>query len=135
MSQSQATKQRFDLGIVRDQHDSSVVDSPPLLYLLPEVVARREDRLFASPPLPTRLSISFVPEDLAARALYLDAPGSLLYCRSLHNDLKHSVLEAGVDLALICALRQRHAPAERTVAALPYMVASTLLFLLDLVLT
>jgi hypothetical protein len=80
-------------------------------------------------------TLAFVPEDLAARALYLDAPGGLLNSGSLHNDLKHSVLEAGVDLALICALRQRHAPAERTVAALPYMVASTLLFLLGLVLT
>jgi hypothetical protein len=46
----QATQQRFDLGILCDRHGPSVVDSPPLLHLLPEVVARREDRLFAVPP-------------------------------------------------------------------------------------
>jgi hypothetical protein len=55
----QATQQRFDLGILCNRHGPSVVDSPPLLlYPLPEVVARQEDRLFAGPPPPTRLSCS-----------------------------------------------------------------------------
>src|SRR5215217_1851415 len=55
----QATQQRFDLVILCNRHGPSVVDSPPLLlYPLPEVIARREDRLFAGPPPPTRLSCS-----------------------------------------------------------------------------
>jgi hypothetical protein len=48
----QTTKQRFDLGILRDKHGPSVIDSPPLLYLLPEVITRREDRLYSSALLP-----------------------------------------------------------------------------------
>src|SRR5919112_1082411 len=76
-----------------------------------------------------------VDEALGARALYLDALGGLLDGSSLHPHLQHTVLEAGVDLALVRALRQRHAPAEGTVAALPDMVVTTLLFLIDLVLT
>src|SRR5215204_4070987 len=73
-------------------------------------------------------------EALGARALYLDALRSLFYSSSLHGDLQHSVLEAGVDLALVGALRQRHAATEGAVAALPDMVATTLLFFIDLVL-
>src|SRR5687767_6203361 len=73
-------------------------------------------------------------EALAARALYLDALWGLLYSGSLHGDLQHTVLEAGVDLALVCALWQRHAAAEGTVTALPDVVVTTLLFLIDLVL-
>src|SRR5215210_9567317 len=73
-------------------------------------------------------------EALAARALYLDALGGLLYSSSLHGNLQHTVLEAGVDLALVRTLRQRHAAAERAVAALPDVVAITLLFLVGLVL-
>jgi hypothetical protein len=52
----QTTKQHFDLGILCDQHGSSVVDSLPLLYLPPKPVARRKDRLFAGPRPPTPLS-------------------------------------------------------------------------------
>src|SRR5215208_7026918 len=74
-------------------------------------------------------------EALAACALYLDALRGLLYSGSLHPHLQHSVLKAGVDLALVGALRQRHAPSERTEAALPDVVVTTLLFLIDLVLT
>src|SRR5215218_9080122 len=74
-------------------------------------------------------------EALAARPLYLDALRSLFYSSSLHGDLQHSVLEAGVDLALVRALRQRHAAAEGAVTALPDVVVTTLLFLIDLVLT
>src|SRR5215212_8636572 len=73
-------------------------------------------------------------EALAARALYLDALRGLFYSSSLHGDLEHAILEAGVDLALVGVLRQRHAAAERTVAALPNVVATTILFLIDLVL-
>src|SRR5215203_704063 len=76
-----------------------------------------------------------VDEALGARALYLDALGSLFYDSSLHPHLQHSVLKAGVDLALVGALRQRHAPSERTIAALPDMVVTTILFFVDLVLT
>src|SRR5918997_1172633 len=80
-------------------------------------------------------TLAFVPEALGAGALYLDALWSLLYSSSLHPHLQHSVLKAGVDLALVDSLRQAHAPPERTVTALPDMVATTLLFLIDLVLT
>src|SRR5829696_9769687 len=73
-------------------------------------------------------------EPLAARTLYLDALWGLLDGSCLHGDLQHSVLKAGVDLALVGALWQRHAPSERTVAALPDMVVTTLLFLVNLVL-
>src|SRR5215210_2736897 len=71
---------------------------------------------------------------LAARALDRDALGGLLYSSSLHGNLQHTVLEAGVDLALVRTLRQRHAATEGTVAALPDVVATTLLFFVDLVL-
>src|SRR5215204_756709 len=73
-------------------------------------------------------------EPLAARPLYLDALWGLLDGSSLHGDLQHSVLKAGVDLALVRALRQRHAATEGTVTVLPDMVVTTLLFLVDLVL-
>src|SRR5215211_134803 len=73
-------------------------------------------------------------EALGARVLYLDALGGLFDGSSLDPHLEHSVLEAGVDLALVRALRQRHAPSERTVTALPDVVVTTLLFLIDLVL-
>src|SRR5215208_5186789 len=73
-------------------------------------------------------------EALGARVLYLDALGGLFDGSSLDPHLEHSVLEAGVDLALVRALRQRHAPSERTVAALPDVVVTTILFLIDLVL-
>src|SRR5215210_1134289 len=73
-------------------------------------------------------------EALAARALYRDALGGLLYSSSLHGNLQHTILEAGVDLTLVRTLRQRHAATEGTVAALPDVVATTLLFLIDLVL-
>src|SRR5215208_5668111 len=73
-------------------------------------------------------------EALAARALYLDALGSLFDGCSLHAHLQHTILEAGVDLTLVGALRQRHPPAEGTVAAFPDVVATTLLFLIDFVL-
>src|SRR5215216_2521815 len=83
----------------------------------------------------SRRSLTLLEEALAARALYLDALRGLLYSSSLHGDLQHSVLEAGVDLALVRALRQRHAAAEGAVTALPDVVVTTLLFLIDLVLT
>src|SRR5215203_7347395 len=83
----------------------------------------------ATPPIPR-----LIDEALGARALYLDALRGLFYSSSLHGDLEHSVLEAGVDLALVGALRQRHAATEGAVAALPDMVATTLLFFIDLVL-
>src|SRR5215204_1159712 len=86
-------------------------------------------RRAAAPPFPRLLD-----EALAARALYLDALGGLFYSSSLHGDLQHSVLKAGVDLALVRALRQRHAATERTVAALPDMVVTTFLFFVNLVL-
>src|SRR5215204_1242397 len=89
----------------------------------------RWGRRAAAPPFPR-----LVEEALGARALYLDALGGLFDGSSLDPHLQHSVLEAGVDLALVRALRQRHAPSERTVAALPNMVVTTLLFLVDLVL-
>jgi hypothetical protein len=82
------------------------------------------------PPFPR-----LVDEALGARALYLDALRGLFYSSSLHTHLEHSVLEAGVDLALVRALRQRHAAAEGTVTALPDVVVTTLLFLIGLVLT
>src|SRR5215218_3629532 len=90
---------------------------------------KRRGRRAAAPPFPRLLD-----EALAARALYLDALRSLFYSSSLHGDLQHSVLKAGVDLALVGALRQRHAAKEGAVAALPDMVVTTLLFLVDLVL-
>src|SRR5215203_1813208 len=73
-------------------------------------------------------------EALGARVLYLDALRGLFYSSSLDPHLQHSVLEAGVDLTLVRALRQRHAAAEGAAAALPNMVVTTLLFLVDLVL-
>src|SRR5215217_7205755 len=91
---------------------------------------KRRGRGTAAPPFPR-----LVDEALGARALYLDALRGLFYSSSLHGDLKHTVLEAGVDLALVRALRQRHAPAEGTVTALPEVVVTTLLFFVDLVLT
>src|ERR671912_186343 len=91
---------------------------------------KRWGRGAAAPPFP-----HLVDEALGARALYLDALGDLFYGSSLDSHLQHSLLEAGVDLALVRALRQRHAPAEGTVTALPDVVVTTLLFLIDLVLT
>src|SRR5215212_9447626 len=76
-----------------------------------------------------------VAEASAARALYLDALRGPFDGSTLHGHLQHPVLEAGVDLALVGALRQRHTATERTVAALPDMVATALLFFVDLVLT
>src|SRR5215216_4883670 len=73
-------------------------------------------------------------EALTARALYLDALRSLLDGGALHGNLQHSVLEASVDLTIVRTLRQRHAATERTVTALPDVVITTLLFLVDLVL-
>src|SRR5215211_6880248 len=61
------------------------------------------------------------------------ALGSLFDGCSLHGDLQYAVLEAGVDLTLVRTLRQRHAATERTVAALSDVVATTILFLIDLV--
>src|SRR5918993_5606584 len=90
---------------------------------------KRWGRRAAAPPFPR-----LVDEALGARALYLDALRSLFDGSSLHGDLKHSVLEAGVDLALVDSLWQRHAAAEGTVAALPDVVATTLPFFVDLVL-
>src|SRR5215217_1689234 len=91
---------------------------------------KRRGRGTAAPPMPRLLD-----EALAARALYLDALRGLFYSSSLYGDLQHTILEAGVDLALVRALRQRHAPSEGTVAALPDVVVTTLLFFVDLVLT
>src|SRR5215203_5141817 len=85
-------------------------------------------RRAAAPTMPHLLD-----EALAARALYLDALGGLFYSSSLHSHLQHSVLKAGVDLVLVGALWQRHAPSERTVAALPDMVVTTFLFFVNLV--
>src|SRR5215208_6911499 len=90
---------------------------------------KRRGRRAAAPPFPR-----LVDEALGARALYLDALGGLFYSSSLHGDLQHTILELGVDLALIGTLRQRHAAAEGTVAALPDVVAPTILFLIDLML-
>src|SRR5215212_2961149 len=98
----------------------------------PDIAGEREKGvpLHGGPPFPR-----LVDEALGARALYLDALRGLLDGSSLHPHLQHSVLKAGVDLALVGALRQRHAPSERTVTALPDVVVTTLLFLIDLVLT
>src|SRR5215212_2876790 len=101
--------------------------SPGYRWKLPS--HKRRGRCAAAPPFPRPMAGA-----LAARALYLDALGGLLDGGALHGHLQHSVLEAGVDLALIGALRQRHAAAEGTVAALPNVVTTTLLFLVDLVL-
>src|SRR5215217_1203003 len=90
---------------------------------------KRRGRGTAAPPMPRLLDVA-----LAARALYLDALRGLFYSSSLYGNLEHTILEAGVDLALVCALRQRHAAAEGTVAALPDVVTTTLLFLVGLVL-
>ena len=87
-------------------------------------------RCTAAPPF-----LRLVDEALGARALYLDALRGLFYSSSLHTHLEHSVLEAGVDLALVRALRQRHAAAEGTVTALPDVVVTTILFLIVVVLT
>src|ERR687890_2283794 len=93
-------------------------------------LTERWGRRGAAPPLPR-----LVDGALGARALYLDALRGLFDGSSLHPHLKHTVLEAGVDLAFVCALWQSHAATERAVAAFPEVVVTTLLFLVDLVLT
>src|SRR5215212_8556081 len=102
--------------------------SPGYRWKLPS--HKRRGRCAAAPPFPRPMAGA-----LAARALYLDALGGLLDGGALHGNLQHTILEASMHLALIGALRQRHAAAEGTVAALPDVVVTTLLFLVDLVLT
>src|SRR5215212_3832897 len=72
---------------------------------------------------------------LATRSdLYLDAPGLPSRCGTFEGHLQDAVLVTGVDLLLIYTFGQDHAPLERAVAQLPYVVASALLFLVDLAL-
>jgi hypothetical protein len=70
----------------------------------------------------------------AARALYLDALRGFFHGTAVEDDLEHTALEPGVDLAVVDPLRQRHAATERAVTALPDEVAPRLLFPVDLVL-
>src|SRR4028119_1155928 len=90
---------------------------------------KRRGRCTAAPPIPRLLA-----EALAARAFYLDSLGGLFYSGALYGNLEHTVLESGMNLALVGALRQRHAAAEGTVAALPDVVTPVLFVLGDLVL-
>src|SRR5215212_1609393 len=63
---------------------------------------------------------------LAAGTFYLDAL-RLLYCTStLNRHFQHALIKAGRNLALVRAGRQAKGAAERSVAALPYEVAATL---------
>src|SRR5215204_3936956 len=60
--------------------------------------------------------------------------GGLEHVRGVHRTLGGAGPEAGVDLAVVNPLGQRHAAAEGAVTALSDVVATTLLFLVDLVL-
>src|SRR5215211_6010815 len=88
----------------------------------------------AGPDRPSPSLAEVLAARAVARALYLDALRGLLYGCSLDGDLENAVLEAGVDLAVVNPLGQRYAAAEGAVTALPDVVATTLLFLVDLVL-
>src|SRR5215213_2613553 len=88
----------------------------------------------AGPDRPSPSLAEVLAARAVARALYLDALRGLLYGCSLDGDLENAVLEAGVDLAVVNPLGQRHAAAEGAVTALSDVVATTLLFLVDLVL-
>src|SRR5215216_981371 len=79
-----------------------------------------------------RLGLAGSAARLLSGTLDLDAPG-LLYRRGPFDPhLEHAVLEPGADAALVRALRQRHAPPERPVTALPHVVAGSFLLLLSL---
>src|SRR5215218_2227714 len=79
-----------------------------------------------------RLGLAGSAARLLSGTLDLDAPG-LLYRRGPFDPhLEHAVLEPGADAALVRALRQRHAPPERPVTALPHVVAGPFLLLLGL---
>src|SRR5829696_1343311 len=80
--------------------------NPALTY------ARRSVRAADGGPDNPRL-----PEALGARALYLDALWGLFDCGSLHTELQHTILKAGVDLALVHSLWQAHAATEGAIAA------------------
>jgi hypothetical protein len=72
--------------------------------------------------------------NLPRHGLNLDAL-RLLHGRGTRDPhLEHAAVEAGMDAVLVHALRQRHAPAERTVAPLPHVVAGPLALLLGLAL-
>src|ERR671916_3054299 len=73
-----------------------------------------------------------VPGGVARHALDLDALGLLDGGGAGDPNLEHAVLEAGVDGALVDALGQRHAAAERAVPALPYVEPGALAVLLGL---
>src|SRR5829696_7323123 len=105
------------------------MDSPTIFQPMGFSDCKRRGRRAAAPTIPRP-----VAEASAARALYLDALGGPFDGSPLDGHLQHAVLEAGVDLALVGSLRQRHTATERTITALPDMVATTLLFFVDLVL-
>src|SRR5215211_687454 len=79
-----------------------------------------------------RFPVPLRPELALLAALDLYAPGLLYRGGTPHPHLEHTVLEPSADTALVRALRQRHAPPERPVAALPHVVAGSLLLLLGL---
>src|SRR5947209_8527518 len=66
--------------------------------------------------------------------LDLDTLGLLYSCSALESNFQDPILVAGLDLALVYAFGQGQAAAKRTVATLPYVVAPTLLLLLNLAL-
>src|SRR5215203_4849195 len=64
---------------------------------------------------------------LALAAFYVYALGFLNCRHTLYGDRQDTVLEAGVDLALVHVVGQRQAPAERSGSALPHQIAAALL--------
>src|SRR3712207_3711945 len=77
-------------------------------------------------------SVSTGPLAAGALApLYLDALGLPDRRGTLYPHLQHAVLEAGVDLALVNTLRQRHAPLEGSIPTLPDVVARAFPLLLS----
>src|SRR3712207_6051008 len=82
------------------------------------------------PPAPGSVSTGSLAAGALA-ALYLDALGLPDRRSTLYPHLQHAVLEAGVDLALVNTLRQRHAPLEGSIPTLPDVVARPLLLLLS----
>src|SRR5918997_2191895 len=71
----------------------------------------------------------------AGLALDLDAPRFTYRRGPLDGHLQDAILEASPDPVLLHALRQRHAPPERAVPALPDVIPSALGLLLELALT
>ena len=67
---------------------------------------------------------------LATSSLYLDALRLRYHRCTLNRHFQNAVLKPSTNLALIGALRQAKAAAERSVAVLPYVIAAALLLLL-----